>query len=365
MNNLNSQLTNLISILVLAFISSCTHPEKDHPLSEKIDTLFAKWDNSDSPGCALAVILDGEIIYKKGYGMADLEHDIPIRPNSVFNIASISKQFVAMSLLLLEEEGKLSLDDNIRKYLPELPEYDAPITIKNLIYHTSGIPDYELRWYIEGKDFLNCTPENELYRQICSQRELDFRPGEKHQYSNSGYFLAGLIVKKVSGKSLTQFAEEKIFGPLGMKNSHFLDDNRTIIRNRAFGYSPLIHGGYGNAVTRFDLVGDGGLWTNVEDLFLWDQNFYNNKLGKGTMELIDKMLTNGKLNNGSAFDYCCGLTTGSFKGTRTIHHPGAYGGYRSFMIRFPDKHLSIILLSNIAGFNHRELTYKVAEIFLN
>lgn len=120
-----------------------------------------------------------------------------------------------------------------------------------------------------------------------------------------------------------------------------------------------------NAVTRFDLVGDGGLWTNVEDLFLWDQNFYNNKLGKGTMELIDKMLTNGKLNNGSAFDYCCGLTTGSFKGTRTIHHPGAYGGYRSFMIRFPDKHLSIILLSNIAGFNQRELTYKVAEIFLN
>lgn len=245
MNNLHGQLTNLISILLLAFISSCTHPEKDHPLSEKIDTLFAKWDNSDSPGCALAVIQDGEIIYKKGYGMADLEHDIPIRPNSVFNIASISKQFVAMSLLLQEEEGKLSLDDNIRKYLPELPEYDAPITIKNLIYHTSGIPDYELRWYIEGKDFLNCTPENELYRQICSQRELDFRPGEKHQYSNSGYFLAGLIVKKVSGKSLTQFAEEKIFGPLGMKNSHFLDDNRTIIRNRAFGYSPLIHGGYG------------------------------------------------------------------------------------------------------------------------
>jgi CubicO group peptidase (beta-lactamase class C family) len=293
MNNLHSQLRNLILILVLAGISSCTHPHEDHALSEKIDTLFAEWNNSDSPGCALGVIQNGDLIYKQGYGMADLEHNISITPNSVFNIASVSKQFVAMSLLLLEEEGKLSFDDNIRIYLPELPEYFAPITIRNLIHHTSGIPDYELRWNIEGKDFLNCTTEDELYKQICSQEKLDFKPGEKHQYSNSGYFLAGLIVKRASGKSLKDFAEEKIFKPLGMKNSLFLDDNRTIIKNRAFGYAPLVQGRYGNAVTRFDLVGDGGLYTNVEDLFLWDQNFYNNKLGKGTMALIDKMLTTG------------------------------------------------------------------------
>jgi CubicO group peptidase (beta-lactamase class C family) len=364
MKNLLIQLARIISILGLCMISSCSQKDRDQFLSERVDSLFAEWNNLNSPGCALTVIQNGGIIYKNGYGMADLEHNIPITSGTVFYLGSVSKQFVAMCLLLLEDEGKLSLDDNVRKYLPEFPKNDTPITIRNLIYHTSGIPDFETIWDIEGRDALNCISENEVYKLICSWKKLDFTPGEKQQYSNSGYFLAGLIIRKVSGKSLKDYSEEKIFNPLGMRNSQFLDDNTNIIKNRAFGYGPLLYGGFGNAIMRYDLVGPGGLYSNVEDLYLWDQNFYHNKLGKGGQDLINKMLTKGKLNNGSELNYACGQFFGNYRGTKTIQHSGAFGGYRSCFIRFPDKKLSVIILSNIAGFREREIAFEVADRFL-
>jgi CubicO group peptidase (beta-lactamase class C family) len=340
-------------------------PDRNPGLLTNVDKIFEVWNNSNSPGCALAIIKDGKILYKRGYGMADLEHDIPISSNTVFYVGSVSKQFTAMCLLLLEEEGKLSLDDNIRKYLPQFPEYNKPITIRQLIHHTSGIRDYLLLWYISGKDYLDYMSEDEVYKLICSQKELDFTPGEKHAYSNSGYFLSSLIIRKVSGKSLREYAEENIFKPLGMKNSIFNDSNKNIIKNRAFGYTPLNEGNFGNVFMRFDLVGSGGLYTTIEDLYLWDQNFYHNKLGKGGQTLINKMCTNGKFNDGKEVNYAFGLINGQYKGFRTIQHGGSLGGYQAHILRFPDQTLTIIVLSNLATIDPGSLANNVADIFLD
>ncbi|UCH98781.1 MAG: serine hydrolase, partial [Candidatus Aminicenantes bacterium] len=193
-------------------------------MTDQVDKLFAQWDKKDSPGCALAIIKDGKIIYKRGYGMADLERDVPITSKSVFDIASTSKQFVAMSIVLLAEEGKLSLDDDIRQHIPGMPDYGNKITIRHLVHHTSGIRDYCDLMYLAGMPFENDYPEAQIIELIARQKELNFKPGDKHLYSNTGYFLLGEIVKRVSGKSLNEFTKEKIFKPLGMKITHFYDD---------------------------------------------------------------------------------------------------------------------------------------------
>ncbi len=330
----------------------------------RVDALFSKWNKSASPGCALAVIQDGEIIYKNGYGMADLEHDIPISPGSVFYIGSTSKQFVTMTIMLLEEAGKLSLDDNIRQYLPEMPEYDRPITIRHLFHHTSGIRDYLTLWSLAGRSYLDFMNEDAVYDMICRQKELNFSPGDRHLYSNSCYFLLSIIVKRVSGQTLREYARENIFKPLGMSHSHFHDDVEYIIKNRAFGYSQMDDGGFGNLHMRFSLVGSGGLYSTVEDLFLWDQNFYNNQLGKKSPALIEKMLTNGKLADGTELDYAAALRNGSYRGLRTVEHGGALGGYRAQLLRFPDQQFSVIILANLDRFNPSRLAHQVADIYL-
>ncbi|MFQ5628604.1 MAG: serine hydrolase domain-containing protein, partial [bacterium] len=270
---------------------SAHHPVRsaNDTLSAKVDQIFADWDKPDSPGCALAVIQDGKTVYSRGYGMADLEHDIPISPQTVFYIGSTSKQFVTFSIALLAEQGKLGLDDNIRKYLPEFPDYGQPITIRHLIHHTSGIRDYLTLWSLAGRNYLDYMPEDVVLDMICRQKELNFSPGEQHLYSNSCYFLLAVIVERASGQSLREYADKHIFKPLAMKNTHFHDNNKHIIKKRAYGYAPGKIGGFDQLIMRFDLVGSGGLYTCVEDLYLWDQNFYHNKLGKGGQEIIDLM----------------------------------------------------------------------------
>ncbi|HXG65376.1 MAG TPA: serine hydrolase domain-containing protein [Blastocatellia bacterium] len=333
-------------------------------LAKKVDALFAEWDKPDSPGCALAVIKDSKIIYKRGYGMADLERNVPITPSSVFDIGSTSKQFSAMCLLLLAKQGKISLDDDIRKYVPEMPKYDAPITIRHLIHHTSGIRDYLTLLALAGLPFENDYPDDEVIALIARQKELNFKPGDEHLYSNSGYFLMSVIVKRASGKSLREYADENIFKPLGMKNTHFHDDYTMIVKNRAIGYSPAKAGGFRIDMSIFDVVGDGALMTSVEDLFLWDQNFYANKLGGGGQELINETLRPGVLNSGKKLEYAVGLTVSDYRGLRMVSHGGAWAGYRAEMIRFPEQRFSVICLSNLGTFNPTRMAKKVADIYL-
>lgn len=332
---------------------------------EKVNRLFARWDKTDSPGCALAIIKDGQIIYKHGYGTADLERNVPITPATVFDIGSIAKQFTAMSIALLARQGKLSLDDDIRKYIPDIPNYANTITIRNLIYHTSGLRDYSQLMALAGMPDENHYSYSQVIDLLTRQKELTFKPGDQHLYSNSGYLLLSVIVKKASGKSLREFAAENIFKPLEMNNTRFVDDYTSIVKNRAIGYSTRDDGnGYRLASSVSDLVGDGGLLTTVEDLFLWDRNFYENKLGGVGKELIDQVLTPGKLNNGAILEYAFGQRITEYKGLPIVRHGGESGGYVSEIIRFPAQRFSVILLANTDSMNVARITKQVADIYL-
>ncbi|MBW4624504.1 MAG: beta-lactamase family protein [Brasilonema octagenarum HA4186-MV1] len=334
------------------------------PSPNKVDELFSEWDKPDSPGFALAIIKDGETIYKRGYGMADLEHNVTISPNSVFDIASTSKQFTAMCIALLARKGELSLDDEIQIYISEIPRYEYPITVRHLIHHTSGIRDFLNLMELAGMRCENDYPENEIIALIARQQELNFKPGEEHLYSNSGYFLLAEIVKRVSGKSLAVFADQHIFSPLGMKATHFHDDFTRIVQNRAIGYSVREEGSFQIDTTIFDIVGDGGIYTTVEDLCIWDENFYQNKLGGYGQDLIEEIITPGILNSGEVIDYAFGLDRGHYRGLETISHGGAWMGYRSQMLRFPKQRFSVICLSNLGSAEPEELARKVADIYL-
>ena len=345
------------AVLVLILFSALSADEK----TAQVDQLFAPWGKSNSPGCALAVIQNGEIVYKQGYGKASLEHSIAISPGSVFYIGSCSKQFVAMCIALLSTEGKLSLDDDIRRFIPEMPNYGTPVTIRHLIHHTGGLRDYLTLLGIAGIDY-GSYHQDDVLELIARQKELNFKPGEEYLYSNSGYFLLAVIVERASLKSLRKFAEEKIFKPLEMKSSRFHDDYAELIQNRAFGYFPAGKDEFRNFISTFDCVGSGGLFTSVEDLFLWDQNFYRHRVGG--RDVIELMHTKGILNNGQELDYAFGLRISGYKGLKTVDHSGALGGYRSYMVRFPEQDFSVICLSNLSSFNPTGLSRQVAEIYL-
>ncbi len=354
----------VFAVLVLILLWEPLSYAKTDSLTERVDQLFVSWDKPDSPGCALGIIQNGTLIYARGYGMANLEYNIPITAKSIFRIGSTSKQFAAMCLALLEEEGKLSVDDSIRKYLPQMPDYAEEITIRHLILHTSGIRDYLTLAAIGGIREDDYYTDQEVVDLLARQKELNFKPGEEHLYSNSGYFLLSQIVKAASGKSLREYAEEKIFQPLGMRHSHFHDDHTEIVKNRATGYAPKKGGGFVISMTTLPMTGDGGVFTSVEDLFLWDQNFYANKLGNSGQALIDKLQTPGVLNNGKKLDYAFGLNVEDYKGLRMVGHGGAFVGFRADMIRFPEQKFSVICLANLSTFNPSVMARKVADIYL-
>ena len=298
-------------------------------LTAKVDELFEEWDTGDSPGAAIGIFKDGRIIYARGYGVANMDYAIPITPQTVLRIGSISKQFVAMCIALLAERGKLTLHDDIRTYLPEMADYGEPVTINHLLHHTSGVHEYldlvALIGKPEGSGYVY-TPRDVL-GLLSRQEELDFMPGERFSYSNSGYFLLAEIVSRVSGMKTSAFAKENIFDPLGMKDTRFHDDPNAIISNRGFGYSPVEDGGYRLDILRLEVIGDLGVITTVEDFLQWDRNLQHNRLGNGTQDLIETMLTRGRLNNGEELSYALGLDVGNYRGSRTISHGGSAVGY--------------------------------------
>ncbi|MGH9755848.1 MAG: serine hydrolase domain-containing protein [Blastocatellia bacterium] len=355
--------TLLLVVGSLAQNRAASTDAQTEALTAKVDKLFVQWDKPDSPGCALGVIKDGRFIYKRGYGIANLDHSIPLSPTSVFYIASTSKQFAAASVALLARQGKISLDDDIRKYLPEMPQYRRPVTIRHLAHHTSGIRDYLTLMSLAGMRYEDVYSEEELVAIPARQKELNFTPGDEHLYSNSGYFLLSVIVKRALGKSLRQFADEQIFKPLGMSNTHFHDDRAMVVKNRVTSYFPQKEGAFGVHVNNnFDKVGDGGLLTTVEDLARWDRNFYDYQVGG--KEFVDQLLTPGQLNSGEKLTYAFGLSVGEYKGLKTVSHGGGFFGFRTEMIRFPDQKFSVICLCNLGSINAGGLARQVAEIYL-
>lgn len=336
--------------------------------TDQVDALFAKWDRTGSPGAAIGIFKDGRIVYARGYGMANLEHDIPNTPRTVFRIGSTSKHFTAMAVAVLIERGDLSLDDDIRDHLPELPAYQAPVTIRHLLHHTSGLRNYEHLTVLAGIDGeMHPSPyytDAEAVAMIARQTALNFTPGEKYSYSNSNYFLLAEIIGRVSGMKTAEFARKYMFEPLGMSHTHFHDDVDVIVPNRASGYSPTDDGGFRINMTRLEQIGTGSIFTTIEDFFKWDQNFYDNKLGQGRQSLIDMVETPGTLNNGDSAHYGFGLNIDRFGGLRLISHGGAFVGFRSYYMRFPDQRLSIVLLANQGPFPLEEVVGRIAAIYL-
>jgi CubicO group peptidase (beta-lactamase class C family) len=359
----NGALTALLTFTLFSIASAQTPAANaQSDITLRVDRLFARFDRPDSPGCALGVIKDGKLIYKKGYGMANLEHDIPVSPTTVFNVASASTQFTAMSVLLLARQGKLHLDDDIRKYLPELPAYQAAITIRQLIHHTSGVRDHNDLMAIAGRDVDEVYKEDDIIELLARQKETNFKPGSRRLFSNSGYALLAAIVKRVSGKSLRQFANENIFTLLGMSDTGFQDEAATIVKNRATDYLFNNEGSFQLKASNVTSVGDGGLLTTVEDLFLWDQNFYHNKLGGP--ELINQFLTPITLDDGEKTNYAFGLAVDNYKGLKTIAVGADFPGYRAELLRFPDQKFSVICLCNFNRVGPNSIARQVADIYL-
>jgi CubicO group peptidase (beta-lactamase class C family) len=332
-------------------------------LERKIDQIFAAYDKPDSPGCALGIVRDGEFVYKKGYGEGSLELSVPLTTQSVFYMGSVSKQFTAASVVLAAEQGFLSLDDDVRKYVPEIPSYGKPITLRQMLHHTSGFRDILGLLLLAGRNFEDIHPTPELLDLLSRQKALNYMPGDEYLYSNTNFFLFSVIIKRATGRPLSQFAEENIFKPLGMTHTRFYDDHSVIVPGRVPAYEPLADGGFRiDWSTNFDKIGDGGLMSSVDDLLLWDRNFYTNKLGKGT--LLKEIQTPGVLNNGKQIEYALGLSVSTYRGLPIVEHGGALFGYRTELLRFPQQKFSVITLCNVGTSNPGRLSYQVADLYL-
>lgn len=335
----------------------------DEKSAAAVDEVFSDLAQPGSPGCALAVYRDGKIIYAKGYGLANIEENVAITPQTVFDIGSTSKQFTAASILLLQKQGKLSLNDDIRKYIPELPSYGPKITILNLLNHTSGLRDYLTLMELAGINIDSVTTDADALALIVRQKALNFAPGSDWLYSNTGFFLLSVIVQRASGKTLREYAAENIFVPLDMTHTQYRDNHALLIANRALAYDQQENkAGYTLDVSYFEQTGDGAVHTSVEDLLKWDENFYSPRVGG--KEFLGEIQEHGKLSNGKVLDYAKGLFLQDYRGLPTVSHGGAWGGYRAELLRFPAQHLSVACLCNVGNAGPTRRAHQVADIYL-
>lgn len=328
---------------------------------QKIDELFISWDSKKSPGAAIAVVKNGEIVFKKGYGMANLEYDVPNGPSTVFHIASVSKQFTVFSVLQLQKEGKLSLDDDIRKYIPEVPEFGKTITLRHLASHTSGLRDQWNLLAMGGWRLDDVITKEHVFKLLEKQEELNFQPGEEYLYCNTGFTLLAEVVARVSGQSFAEYTREHIFEPLDMSSTLFYDDHEKIVRNRAYSYHPDSTG-YKKSILSYANVGATSLFTTVEDLSLWAINFSRPIVGDA--EMFNSMSTPAVLNNGETFGGALGQFVDDYKGLYEIQHGGADAGYRTYLTRFPNQDFAVVLFSNEASFRAETMAHKVVDIYL-
>lgn len=329
----------------------------------QVDSVFAPFDGTNRPGCSLAVGRFGTPVYLRGYGMSDLQHNLAITPESIFHVASVSKQFTAFAVGLLAEDGKLSLDDDVHRYIPELPDYGKRITLRHLIYHTSGIRD---QWELLG--LAGWRYPDDLFTQqdvldiVTRQQRLNFDPGDQYLYSNSGYSLLAMIVERVSGQSLRQFAEERMFRPLGMSRTEVHDDHARIVVDRTSAYERGEGGAWKISIPDFDTHGATSLFTTAADLIKWMHNYDVGTIGKAG--LIRDAQTSARLNHGKDIGYGFGLSIERYRGVRAIGHGGADAGYRADVVRFPEQGLEVAALCNFAEATPNRYTRAVADIVL-
>ncbi len=333
--------------------------------SAKVDSLFSYLNRIDSPGVAIGVIQDGEFIYKRFLGYSNLTYGIPITNQTVFNIGSVTKQFTAACLQLLIQRGKVKLTDNINKHVPNFRQYDIPITVEHLLYHTSGLRDYTELILLGGKRLIEGYNNKEALEMILRQQQLNFPTGDRWSHSNANYVLLKEIIEQVSGTSLEVFAQENIFNPLEMNTTLYCGDHGKTIQNRATRYALLEDGRYERIPNNDMAIGDGGVFSNLDDLLLWDQNFYESNIGENGF--IDSMLEigpNTDIGGDWQLYYASGLYIGNYKGLPMVLHAGGDAGLRAVLLRFPERRFSVICLANTNEFDWTQ-AFQIADIYLS
>ncbi len=339
----------LFVFAVVAFLSGTTWaqvPSKEKVVAgaERAFEKFTKAYVAPAPGCAAAVSLNGETVFEKAFGLADMEFNVPNTTETIFESGSVAKQFTAAALVLLQQDGKLSLDDPVRKYIPELPDYGSPLTIRHLLNHTSGIRDWGTVMGLTGAGRGERVITQELALDvIVHQRALDFTPGSEYSYSNSGYNLAAIIVERVSKQKFPAFVEERLFKPIGMKNSSWRDDYQRIVPGRAQAYARQGPGPWRLLMPLMNVYGNGGMLTTVGDWMKWNAMLDSQSLGA---PLVNALETRGVLNDGRKIAYALGLTVGTYKGMRDVSHGGSTAGYQTFLDRYPDNKVSVGVMCN-------------------
>jgi len=354
-----AMIARAVFILAAALPAIAAEPANE---SSRVDALFAPYDKPDSPGCAVGVIREGRFVFAKGYGMASLEQRAPISPSTVMDPGSLAKQFTAAAVVLLSTRGRLSLDDDVRRFVPELPVYSTPIRLRHLLRHTSGLRDYPALFALQGVDPSGPITEAQTLAMLSRQRELNFVPGTEHLYNNSGYFLLALVVKRASGKPFGEFMRENFFAPLGMSHTRVVDDVSASIPGRALTYSQADGGGWRVAMSATQTVGDGGVFTTLDDLLLWDANFYSGKVGD--KRLLEVLNAAGTLDDGTRIDYGAGQFVRAYRGLKVVEHGGDAPGLTAYMSRFPDQHLTAICLCNLPNFGTIDAVHRIADIYL-
>ena len=340
---------------------SCQNPSTSSNVEKSIDEIFKDFDDINKPGAAVAVVQNDEIVFSKGYGSANLEYDIPVTTETIFHVASVSKQFTVFAVLLLAEEGKLSLDDPIQKYISEVPEFEHEITLRHLATHTSGMRDQWDILNLAGWRWDDVVTKEHILKIVSKQKELNFTPGEQYMYCNTGFTLLAEVVARISKKSFAEFTQERMFTPLKMTKTLFYDDHNKIVKNRAYSYYPS-NTGYVKSRLNFSNVGATSLFTTPEDLGRWAMNF--KKLTVGSAAIVDQMNTLAVLNNGETFGGAYGQFVGPYKGLQQIQHSGGDAGYRAHLVRFPEQDFAVSVASNFGMSNPYQLALQVADLYL-
>lgn len=355
----------VLSVAMMATLAlmGCSNRPMSNLATDKVDQLFATWNKPGSPGCGVAISRNGQLAYERGYGMANLELSIPIAPTSVFEAASISKQFTAMSIMLLVERGRLSLDDEVRKYLPEMPDYGSPLTIRHLLNHTSGLRDAFLILELSAPEDTYGDRNDVILKQLARQQSLNYKPGTESVYNNGGYVLAATIVKRVSGQALAAFADANIFTPLGMTSTHFQDDPPVVVPNRASNY--YRDAGNWRFVpfgTQPGAVGNSGLWTTPRDLLRWARNLADPQVGSAS--LLAEMQKPSAVTSAEGTRWGLGFEISDHRGATFVGHGGGDRGIDNYFAWYPQQQLAIVVLCNTDNIGTRQLTERIADFYL-
>lgn len=351
----------LLASSALQLAAQAPAPRLAPATAAAIDSLFTPMSHAGSPGCAVGVFQDGSITFARGYGFANLNHDVPITPATRFTVGSVSKQFTAAAIALLVRAGKLSLDDDVRKFIPEMEDFGTPVKVRHLVHHTSGLRDFWELVGLAGVRYDDGYTSDDMLALAARQKGLNFAPGSGYRYSNTGYLALGVIVQRVTGQSLRRFADSALFQPLGMQQTMFLDDHTEVVPGRAMAYAPR-GDGWRIDVWNNDIVGQGGIVTSLADLQKWDENFYSGKVGGP--EFLALMHQVEPLTSGAPNRYAFGITVGSYRGQKLVEHTGSTGGYRAALFRFPDQHTSFAMLCNRSTTNTSQLSLRMADVVL-